>query len=325
MCKSRGRVAVIGAGLSGSLVAAGLQARGWDVEVFDKSRGTGGRLASARLGEAGMDLGAAALTDAQYRRLCSLVPDATKHLQRWDFRMGDFECQSQVNDVRRYVPVPRSSSLTRALLQGVKLHTSVRIARVEPVAGGWRLWDDQGAEWGSFDRVVVATPAPQAVPLLQSAPALADWAANIEYEPVWMLLLQLAQAPAALQGLDWLEEGEHAVLARVVRDSAKPGRQGMNWVLQAPVHWSLSQLESRPEDVGQQLLAAFEALCGERVQPQAQRVHRWLYANAITPPGQVQQMATLGVCGDWVPGAQAKLDGLGAAMESAYQLLEYWA
>ncbi len=52
------RVAIIGAGLAGALVAEGLHRFGAQVTVFDKSRGTGGRLAAARLGELSMDLGA---------------------------------------------------------------------------------------------------------------------------------------------------------------------------------------------------------------------------------------------------------------------------
>lgn len=326
MGSSRGRVAVIGAGLAGSLVAAGLHAVRWTVEVFDKSRGTGGRLASARLGEASMDLGASALTESQFRQLCMQAPQVESCLRRWDIRSAEVtSLQACTDDRCRYVPIPRFSALTRSLLSGIRLHTSVRIACVEPaVSGGWQLGDDQGRKQGRFDRVVVATPAPQALPLLQSVPWLADWAARVVYEPIWMLLLRLQQAPAALGGLDWLEHGQHPVLARVVHDSAKPDRQGANWVLQAQSRWSREQLESEPEEVGRHLLAAFEAICAEPVQPQAQRVHRWLYAKAVVPLGHVQQDATLGICGDWALGAQTGLDGLSAAMESAQQLLESW-
>lgn len=42
------RVAVIGAGLSGCTLALGLQSRGHCVEVFEKSRGPGGRFATRR-------------------------------------------------------------------------------------------------------------------------------------------------------------------------------------------------------------------------------------------------------------------------------------
>ncbi len=52
------RVAIVGAGIAGATLARRLTDAGMSVEVFEKSRGTGGRLAAARLGEASLDLGA---------------------------------------------------------------------------------------------------------------------------------------------------------------------------------------------------------------------------------------------------------------------------
>ena len=43
-----GRVAVVGAGLAGAVCAQQLSLSGWRVQVFDKSRGAGGRLATRR-------------------------------------------------------------------------------------------------------------------------------------------------------------------------------------------------------------------------------------------------------------------------------------
>ena len=51
-------IAVVGAGLSGLLVARALQARGGKVVVLEKSRGLGGRLTTKRVGEAVFDTGA---------------------------------------------------------------------------------------------------------------------------------------------------------------------------------------------------------------------------------------------------------------------------
>jgi renalase len=49
---------IIGAGLSGMLVARELLARGRKVLVLDKSRGVGGRMATKRIGNAVFDQGA---------------------------------------------------------------------------------------------------------------------------------------------------------------------------------------------------------------------------------------------------------------------------
>lgn len=45
------RIAVIGAGVSGALCAQALAQAGAQVELFDKARGPGGRMATRRHGE----------------------------------------------------------------------------------------------------------------------------------------------------------------------------------------------------------------------------------------------------------------------------------
>ncbi|MEO0321149.1 MAG: NAD(P)-binding protein, partial [Pseudomonadota bacterium] len=53
MSKSTLSVAVIGAGLSGVVVANGLVEKGHTVRVFEKSRGVGGRLSTRRVRDEG--------------------------------------------------------------------------------------------------------------------------------------------------------------------------------------------------------------------------------------------------------------------------------
>ena len=52
------RIAIIGAGIAGATLANRLNSSGFTVDIFEKSRGTGGRLASTRVGQLSADLGA---------------------------------------------------------------------------------------------------------------------------------------------------------------------------------------------------------------------------------------------------------------------------
>ena len=67
-------IAVVGAGISGLLVARALQARGGKVVVLEKSRGLGGRLATKRVGEAVFDTGAQYFT-AKSERFAAMVAE----------------------------------------------------------------------------------------------------------------------------------------------------------------------------------------------------------------------------------------------------------
>ncbi len=322
MAAKKDHVAIIGAGLSGALVAAGLLQRGYQVDVFDKSRGTGGRLASARFGEGSMDLGAPCFSSAQRDKLLTLADGLREHLQPWQVQYADFANPTKLSTLTRHVSVPRNSALTRALLQGAQLYTSTRVGEVERLDGGsWVLKSDGGEVLGEYTQVVVAVPAPQAVPLLTVCPDLARQAAEVRMTPLWVMLVQLEQAPERLQSLDWLE-GEHPVLDRIVRDGAKPGRSGQHWFIQASDTWSEGHVDSSPEQVRDELLQALEAFTEQPVKVIASRVHRWLYAQASSPTGNLQSMNGLHVCGDWTCTAEPGEQGLDAACLSAARILQ---
>lgn len=311
------RVAIVGAGLAGSLVAQGLIQRGCIPDVFDKSRGTGGRLAAARLEDYSADLGAPALPAALAQQLLLLDPDLP--LQRWCLRAADFGLSTiQVKD--HYVAVPRASALTRQLLAGARLNTQTRISAVEKLASGWSLVTDKGETCGPYSHVVLATPAPQAVPLLAPVASLQAAAERVHMSASWVMLLELSACPEALAKLDWLE-GEHPVLARVCRDSGKPGRNGEVWQLQARPDWSGQHVDAGPQWVGERLLAALSELACTELEPIQQRVHRWLYSDVAQSMGSapLSPCGTIGVCGDWVGGP-----GLDGALRSAQGVLAAW-
>ncbi|GAA0687125.1 FAD-dependent oxidoreductase [Marinobacterium maritimum] len=304
------RIAVIGAGVAGCMVARNLADKGARLEVFDKSRGTGGRLAASRLGDVSADLGADVFDESTAMRLMRVE---SLPLQLWSHTRADLQLQSRTR-ADAWVSAPRASALTRQLLDGIPLHGQTRITELKPAEQDcWWLQDESGRYWGPYNRVIIAVPAPQAVPLLAGAPDLQSAAAAVRMSSAWVLLLALSQRPRVLQAVDLLE-GEHSVLSRVCRDSGKPGRSGEVWQLRARADWSDRHVDANPEYVAQQLLDAFVDLVEEPVQVARHRIHRWLYADVATSSGSPPLCGTgrLGVCGDWVCG-----QGLSAAMQSA--------
>ena len=80
-------IAVVGAGISGLLLARALQARGENVVVYEKSRGLGGRLATKRVGTAVFDSGAQYFT-AKSERFAGLVAEWAARSTWWSPRMS---------------------------------------------------------------------------------------------------------------------------------------------------------------------------------------------------------------------------------------------
>ena len=297
------RFAIIGAGLAGSSLARRLLDEGKDVSVFEKSRGTGGRLASARFGAASGDIGHDYIETHSpdfERFLVGLEQQGV--LGRWDQTIWDFNDQC-VGDARLWVGKERNSTLTRALLEGAELHTETRIGVVWPDRVGVLLRDVEAQSLGYFDAVICAVPAPQAEPLLEAKPRFAQVAARAKTLGCWAGLFELECLPARLQGKA-VVRGESLFFDRIVIEATKPGRKGLVVKVQMSAGWSQDNLSLHTDTIAAEIKNLVEDWLGESIKPRSQRTHRWLYSSSFQPEPEQENLwdANLGIgaCGDWV-------------------------
>lgn len=314
-------VAIIGAGLAGLACAKTLAAHGVPALLIDKGRGPGGRLATRRV-EAddatfSFDHGAQYLTARGPMFAATLE---AVHAKPW-------------LDPTRKVGVPRMSAIARALADGLELTLARQVTAISGAPGEWHVThedaapprpgraDAGGAMEGPFSAVVLAIPAPQAVPLFAPvAPHLAELLGPVTLAPCWTLMaafadrLSLPDTQALTGGpIDW-----------AARDSSKPGRAADTecWVVQASAEWSRANLERSAAEVTAALLEALGNLAGAPLpDPLYAAAHRWRYAAVETPLGAPclwDPALGLGACGDWCIGARAEAAAeSGAAMAAA--------
>ncbi|MET1078329.1 MAG: NAD(P)/FAD-dependent oxidoreductase [Pseudomonas sp.] len=322
-------IAIIGTGLAGLSAAQALHAAGQRIQLFDKSRGSGGRMASKRSDAGALDLGAQYFT-ARDRRFVEVV-------QHWQIRgwvaewspclyhFSDGRLSASPDEQVRWVGTPRMSAITRALLGALPVTFSCRITEVFRGPQHWHLQDAEGASHGPFSHVLIATPAPQASTLLAAAPKLAGAAASVPMDPTWAVALAFDQPlNTPVEGcfvqdspLDWL-----------ARNRSKPGRETHldTWVLHATSAWSRDHLDLSKEAVTEQLYGAFAELIGCAVPQAAFSVaHRWLYAR----PTSAHQWGALAdadlglyACGDWCLSGRVEGAWL-SGQEAARKLLEH--
>ncbi|MEF8717274.1 MAG: hypothetical protein V5B44_05880 [Candidatus Accumulibacter necessarius] len=126
----------------------------------------------------------------------------------------------------------------RYLASTLAVHASTNIRATQ--AADARLADfsaEQGWLETRFAAVLLAVPAPQAVPLLQQpAPELAALAGSAVMRGCWALMLRFA-APVDLPfDAAFVNQGP---LRWIARNSSKPGRSGEEtWLLHACADWS---------------------------------------------------------------------------------------
>lgn len=301
-------VAVIGAGIAGLTCARALAAAGRDVVVFDKARGPGGRVSSRRVDEGTFDHGAQFFT-ARDPAFAEVVEGwrAAGVVEAWQGRFGRHvgKYVAETPPLTRWVGVPRMSAVTRALADGLRLEPTTRIGVVARVAGRWRLEIEGGASAGDFDEVVVATPAPQAVPLLSGVPALAERAAAAKMRPAWAVMLRFDEPLSA--PFDAVDVRDSPI-GWAARDTSKPGRAADDerWVLHGAAEWSRAHLEDEPAAVAEALGAAFGRLVGG-ARPKDAIAHRWRYALVQQAAGSAAFFEDgLGACGDWCLGPRVE-------------------
>lgn len=317
--KIKPRIAIIGAGISGLACATVLKNAGFNVTVFEKSKGVSGRISTRVTDDWQCDHGAQYFTasDAQFTAEVQRWQQAGVAAE-WQPRLQVFDGvsfaakESTVNTAKtRYVGVPRNTAPAKYLAQSLNVKVATTINKIERNGSVWQLLSkEHGKLTPQFDALILAIPSPQAQALLQQpAPALAGVAASVIMRGCWALICQF-NYPLALP-FDGLFVNNH-LLSWVARDSAKPGRNHPannreTWLLHASSEWSEAHIEDDAETVAALMLAAFIELGGEM--PQTYTSHSWRYAECVDylKLGCVWDAdLQLGLCGDWLNGGKVQ-------------------
>lgn len=312
-------IAVIGAGLAGLSCAQALLQAGHTVHVFDKARGPSGRMSTRRAeddnGPWQCDHGAQYFTarNPAFRAEVARWQQADV-AALWDARLASFDgnaWSTPATPLERFVGTPRMTSpaawLVQHLGEPALAQWQTTVQRLDHTEGGWAITSaEHGLHSPRYSAVLLAVPAPQAVPLLAPvAPAGAAVAGSARMRGSWAVMLRYASPVALPWEGAFINTGP---LRWVARDSSKPGRTGPEtWLLHASPEWSEAHIEDSADAVTAALLAAFAALGGP--QPLAATAHRWRYADtepALTLGSWWDAQMRLGLCGDWLHGGKVE-------------------
>ncbi len=306
------RIAVIGAGMSGAMAALTLARQGYEVTMFEKSRGASGRMATRRWESTSFDHGAQYFT-VQSDQFARYV-DAWKEeglVAEWTATIAAYRDGKRVENSAktRYVATPTMSALVKHLIdKAPSLLTTHYDTRVEALcqrsSHDWEVManvHDVSQSMGTFDRVIVTLPAPQAALLRiqteadsstgsgNAYPVMTERLAAQEYDPSWAVMVAFEQA----LNLDWggaFLNGD--VVKWASRTNTKPGRAPLpeTLVLHAQAEFLRNHFERSGDEVIEKMLADFWSITGHAPRiPLYTAAHRWRYAIPTAPsaPGLV--------------------------------------
>ena len=340
--------AVIGAGMAGITCARTLVQAGHRVTVFEKSRGTSGRMATRESAFGSFDHGAQYFTARDERFLAALAT-TPKLAKRWSANsvqvldeLGHVTAPGLSTRDAHWVAVPGMKSLVSGWAEPLKAAGSVlletRVSRIERDAVSPKQWQlrteaADGAQhvFSGFDGVLLAIPSAQSMSLLQTSEQAAPWVkqiAQVKVAPCWTLMLAFPQAMQpgmSTLGPQWnAARSTHHRIAWLARESSKPGRGAIErWTVQASAAWSQEHINDDLGRVQDKLLKAFSEVTGIRAEPSFVDSQRWLYAKTVQPLGKSHlwdAKKKLGVCGDWCVGHRVE-DAFVSGLELALSVV----
>jgi len=302
---------IIGAGISGLVLAQKLVAAGASVVVLEKSRGVGGRMATKRMGESVYDQGAQYFT-VRDPALATLVEGWRERglVKNWPD-----------SPHRRLVGAPSMTAVPKALAEGLEILREHKVTAARRHENGcWEL-DVENHGIVRAERMLFTCPVPQALAVLKAGEVVlpkktAEALEALQYHPCLSLLVTLAGPSAVPAEGVALAEGP----VRWIADNVKKGI-AQNVPAAVTIHASAEFAEANyglPEaDVAARLLPAVEGMLGAAVV--SMTLHRWKFSEPKTT--HVERCVwlpelTLGFAGDAFGGPKvegAVLSGLALA------------
>jgi renalase len=287
------RVAVVGAGLSGAACARALLDHGIEVDLIDRGRAPGGRMASPTLHGRRVDVGAAYFTVKE--------PDFAAVANEWTDQ-GLVRDWTDTFDVFSADGHRRSSGPIRyATPQGLRALVRASLpddVRSETAVGSLAELD--------HDAVVLAMPDPQAARL---APDAADW---VEYEPVIAVAAGWTERCWPVADAAFVNDDPDLTL--IADDGSRRGDGAAVLVVHTTADRARAHLET-PGDAVAPVLTALQRVAGVSVAPDWTHTHRWTFAKPSGTHGDEAYGLTthggrpLGLCGDaWCPSGAPRIE-----------------
>ena len=339
---------VVGAGVSGLTAAQALQAEGKHVCVFEKARGTGGRLGSKRVSfenenqQGGFDLGASAF--------CAKTELFKNYL-------GELQALNKVTLVdpvaSSYVAEPRNSALTRHMSNSINVNFSEKISRIEFKNDKWFLFcqtqadarQPQASRSDEFvmaccHHLILAMPAEQASALLPAGHVAESWIAHTESDPVFVSCFIFPYGSMSVSDLLSINQFSSDVIANISLEHLKPGRNLTEFPMikvTSTCGWAKQHLDKHFDDIASYLFQDLNkqfSLNGIATPDYLkQYTHRWLYSqysNLIKgTKGYLSFSDGIHIVGDYfdvqtdIEGQP--IDGVERAFLSAHKLVEHLA
>lgn len=294
------KIAIIGAGVSGSLLANLLKEKAC-LTVFEKAQGCGGRLSRLQKSGHSFDKGAQDFSLEDERAMAVIEPALKAGvLSYW---CPSFMVVKGIE--KKWVEVKKNQFICgngninyviKGWLKGITVNYSTYIKSLKKKGKQWFLETDKANVFGPFDMVVMTQPAEQTLMLApQFKPALQD----ITYSSCMMLYLGLLEPiPNKLADVI-MSDGTQT--RWIIQNHLKPGRSLKESLVLQSKTLPYDTLLSSSKEIAVNMVEEVETILGIKLHISVKEQHIWRYAKCLQTrsEGYIWQADLgLGVIGD---------------------------
>lgn len=308
---NRQKIAIIGAGISGIILAQELN-KFYDVEIFEKSRGVGGRISTRRDGDFTFDHGAQTFcirTKIFADFLAPLIKASI--VAPWQGRCVTISQSGKITPrilkEEHFTANPTMNNLCKHLAQGLDIKTSTQVATISKNQNKWHLQDDKNSNLGEFDFLISTAPPVQTLKLLENFLSSPNLIESALMHPCFALMIGFNKKI----NLDWIfAKVENSPIKLISVNSSKAGRSHdlSTFVIHSKSNWATKNIARNIAEIQQELLAQFEKLtkinCKDATYIQT---HLWRYALVKSSSGKkifCDFNLNLAATGDWSCGSR---------------------
>jgi renalase len=313
-------IAIIGAGISGSVLANHLQ-KTHSVTVFDKARGSGGRLSRMKKGNYCFDKGAQdfLLQDSVVSSVIQPAIDAGI-LSLWSPRFmvesKEKSCWVELGEKQFVCGNGNINSLAKWLLKDSSVNYKTDIKQLNRINEKWYLHTEIDQDFGPFDSVVLTQPAEQ---LLCLAPQFKEALTGIQYSTSMVLYLGISEPiPDTIADVIMSDD---TFVRWLIQNNKKPGNASPPSLVVQSKALSIDDLKYSPEQLAEMMIKEAECILNMKLAITFNEHHIWRYAKCLTSKniGSLWEPELgLGVIGDGL--GPTTSSGVEAAILSAIHL-----
>lgn len=271
---------ILGAGLAGLSAARQLQTHRHDVEIIDKGRGVGGRLATRRVGDARLDHGAQFFT-TRGEVFTNTIAQAREAGVVIEWCRGFAE----QDGYPRYRGAQGMTSLAKWLATNVPMQLGVEVDRVETADGQVRFVGTDDATIAQAPQAIITAPIPQMLNLFDRGNIRPDADLDTtlratDYHATLALLAVVDGQPNIDEpGGMQFSSGPFTFIADNQRKGISPVRA---LTFHAEHDFSLRRFDDDAEQVHAELLEQARPWIGHATVLESQ-LKKWRYAGPVTP------------------------------------------